>query len=231
MNGWLVIDKPAGMTSRDAVNRVQRTIPRQTKIGHTGTLDPLATGVLVLCVGAATKLADRVQAMGKVYESRFRLGATADTDDADGAVTLTVGAVPPSEEDIRRSLLKFVGVIEQLPPAYSALKVEGRRAHALARSGQAVELKPRPVRVDSIELLGYEWPFLAVRIACGKGTYIRSIARDLGQELGVGGLVATLRRTRVGPFSVEQAVSPDLDPQSVRQQILPISAMDAATEQ
>ncbi|MCZ2342984.1 MAG: tRNA pseudouridine(55) synthase TruB [Bacteroidales bacterium] len=226
MNGWLIIDKPAGITSRDVVNRVQRTLPRRTKIGHTGTLDPLATGVLVLCVGAATKLADRVQAMGKVYESQFRLGAVSDTDDADGTVTHMEGIVPPSQDAISSALQQFLGIIEQRPPAFSALKVEGRRAHALARSGQAVELTPRSVRVDSVELLGYEWPFLAVRIACGKGTYIRSIARDLGGILGVGGLVATLRRTRVGPFTVERAVSPELDPQSVRQHLLPMSAME-----
>lgn len=220
MNGLLVIDKPTGMTSRDVVNRVQQWFPRGTKVGHTGTLDPLATGVLVVCVGAATKLADVVQAMGKTYRSQFRLGATSDTDDADGAVTLVTDATPPTEEAVRTALAGFVGVVEQLPPAYSALKVAGRRAHDLARRGEAVELKPRPVRIDAVRLLGYAWPFVEVEVDCGKGTYIRSIARDLGEKLGVGGLVASLRRTRVGPFTAEQAIGLDIGWQEARSRLL-----------
>lgn len=219
MNGLLVIDKPAGMTSRDVVNRVQQWFPRGTKVGHTGTLDPLATGVLVICVGAATKLADVVQAMGKTYRSQFRLGATSDTDDADGTVTLVRDAVPPTEEAVRAALARFVGVVEQLPPAYSALKVAGRRAHDLARRGEAVELKPRPVRIDAVRLLDYEWPFVEVEVDCGKGTYIRSIARDLGAKLGCGGLVATLRRTRVGPFTAEQAIGLELSWEEARKRL------------
>jgi tRNA pseudouridine55 synthase len=225
MNGLLVIDKPSGMTSRDAVNRVQRWFPRGTKIGHTGTLDPLATGVLVLCVGTATKLADVVQAMGKAYTSRFRLGATSDTDDADGTLTKRAGAVPPSEDQVRAALAGFVGVIEQLPPAYSALKLNGRRAHELARSGKAVSLAPRPVRVDAARLVRYEWPFADVEVDCGKGTYIRSIARDLGEKLGVGGLVETLRRTRVGPFTAEQGVGLDVEWDVARAKLLPMSVV------
>src|SRR5207248_6913446 len=125
MNGLLVIDKPSGITSRDAVNRVQRWFPRRTKIGHTGTLDPLATGVLVVCVGAATRLADYVQAMSKTYAARFRLGATSTTDDADGAITETPNATPPTREQIDDALASFVGNIEQVPAAFSALKVSG----------------------------------------------------------------------------------------------------------
>src|SRR4051812_3738752 len=193
MNGLLVIDKPGGMTSRDAVNRVQRWFPRKTKIGHTGTLDPLATGVLVVCVGAATRLADYVQAMGKSYASRFRLGSTSTTDDADGGVTETPNANPPTREQIDAALARFVGTIEQVPPAVSALKVDGRRAHDLVRKGAEVKLAARPVRIDAIRVTGYEWPYLDVEVDCGKGTYIRSIARDLGAALGCGGLVQTLR--------------------------------------
>ncbi len=221
MNGLLVIDKPAGMTSRDVVNRVQLWFPRGTKVGHTGTLDPLATGVLVVCVGAATKFADVVQAMTKTYHSQFRLGATSDTDDADGTVTLVSNATPPTEEAMQAALAGFVGVVEQLPPAYSALKVAGKRAHDLARRGEAVELKPRLVRIDAVRLLGYEWPFLEVEVDCGKGTYIRSIARDLGATLGVGGLVATLRRTRVGPFTAEQGIGLDIGWQEAQTRLLP----------
>jgi tRNA pseudouridine55 synthase len=224
MNGLLVIDKPVGMTSRDVVNRVQRWFPKGTKIGHTGTLDPLATGVLVVCVGSATRLADLVQRMGKSYRSRFRLGARSDTDDANGTVTPVSGVTPPTEEQVRAVLGTFVGQIEQLPPTYSALKLGGRRAHDLARRGKEVTLTPRVVRVDAVRLLGYEWPFVDVEIDCGKGTYIRAIARDLGEKLGCGGLVETLRRTRVGPFTAEQGVGVDVSPEVGRAMLLPMES-------
>jgi tRNA pseudouridine55 synthase len=220
LNGFLVIDKPSGFTSRDAVNRVQRRFPRKTKIGHTGTLDPLATGVLVLCIGTACKLADRVQAMPKTYVARFRLGATSTTDDADGTVTPTVATLVP-EDRVRTELAKFVGVIDQLPPQFSAIKVGGTRAYTSARRGQTVSLTARPVRVDAIRVLGYAWPFLDVEIDCGKGTYVRSIARDLGRALGCCGLVETLRRTRVGPFTAEQGIGPDADGESMRDRLIP----------
>ncbi len=223
MTGLLVLDKPAGMTSRDALNRAQRWLPRGTKLGHTGTLDPLATGVLVACVGAATKLAEYVQAMGKGYATRIRLGAQSDTQDADGAVTVTDGAVPPSEEAIRAALSPFHGEIQQQPPAYSALKVGGVRAHELARAGREVELAARPVRIDAVRLIRYEWPFLDLEIDCGKGTYIRSIARDIGDALGVGGLVQELRRTRVGEFRAEDGVTLDATPEDVTAKLLPLS--------
>ena len=226
MDGLLVIDKPGGMTSRDVVNRVQRWFPRRTKIGHTGTLDPLATGVLVLCIGRATKLVGRVQVMGKTYQTRLRLGATSDTDDADGTVTPVPGAVAPTEEQIRALLPAFVGRIEQVPPAFSALKVAGVRAYDLARNGKAVALAARPVDVYSVSLVGYGWPFLDLEIDCGKGTYIRSIGRDLGAKLGCGGLVETLRRTRVGPFTAEQGVGIDIPPEQGRARILPMTAVE-----
>lgn len=222
MNGLLVIDKPGGMTSRDAVNRVQRWFPRKTKIGHTGTLDPLATGVLVVCVGAATRLADYVQAMGKSYASRFRLGATSATDDADGEVTET-GAVPVTTEAIDAALARFVGVVQQSPPAFSAMKVAGQRAHALARAGKEVQLAARPVRIDAIRVVGFAWPWLDLEVDCGKGTYIRSIARDLGAALGVGGMVQTLRRTRVGPFIAGQGVGVAEKPADLAARLRPMA--------
>ncbi|CAN5312573.1 hypothetical protein BH11PLA2_BH11PLA2_41760 [soil metagenome] len=203
MDGLLVIDKPGGITSRDAVNQVQRLLPRKTKIGHTGTLDPLATGVLVFCIGQATKLADKVQAMGKCYETRIRFGAVSTTDDVDGVVSFNESVTPPTLEAIREAMTAFVGAISQTPPAFSAVKVGGRRAHDMARRGMSVPLEPRIVQVRSIDILKYEWPWLDLAIDCGKGTYIRSIARDLGAALHVGGLVETLRRTRVGPFVAE----------------------------
>jgi tRNA pseudouridine55 synthase len=224
MNGLLVIDKPGGMTSRDVVNRVQRWFPRRTKIGHTGTLDPLATGVLVVCVGAATRLADFVQAMGKTYRSRFRLGATSTTDDADGTVTANLGAVPPTREQIAAAIPWFLGSVEQVPPTFSAVKVSGARAHELAREGKDVPLAARTVRIDAIHLLGYEWPFLDVEIDCGKGTYVRSIARDFGARLGCGGMVETLRRTLVGPFTAELAIGLDVPPEEAAAKLLPLVA-------
>jgi tRNA pseudouridine55 synthase len=227
MDGWLVVDKPAGVTSRDAVNVVQRWFPRGMKLGHTGTLDPLATGVLVLCLGRATKLADRVQVMGKEYRTIIRLGATSTSDDADGEITESPQPTPPSEIAIREVLTGFVGTIEQLPPAVSALKVNGVRAHALVRAGKEVDVKPRPVRVDSIVLERYAWPEVELTIACGKGTYVRSIARDLGAKLGVGGLVQQLRRTRVGPFTTDNAARLDHAPDQGRSRVQPLGSVEA----
>src|SRR5215218_8642999 len=224
MNGLLVIDKPGGMTSRDVVNRVQRWFPRKTKIGHTGTLDPLATGVLVVCVGHATRLADYVQAMGKSYASRFRLGATSTTDDADGEVTEVPNAKPPTRDEIDAALAGFVGVIEQVPPAVSALKVEGQRAHDLVRKGKDIQLAARRVRIDAIRVTHSEWPWLDVEVDCGKGTYIRSIARDLGAKLDCGGLVQTLRRTRVGPFTAEQGIGLDVTWEEAKAKLLPLAS-------
>lgn len=216
MNGLLVLDKPGGMTSRDALNRVQRWFPKRTKVGHTGTLDPLATGVLVVCIGAATRLADRVQAMSKSYDTRIRLGASSTTDDADGEVQLLSEAVPPSREQLDAAVAGFIGTIEQLPPAFSALKVGGHRAHVLARKGEDVPLAARAVTITAIRIHTYEWPFVDASIDCGKGTYIRSVARDLGAKLGVGGMVETLRRTRVGPFHASDGVTLDGDPEAAR---------------
>jgi tRNA pseudouridine55 synthase len=224
MSGLLVIDKAGGMTSRDAVNRIQRWFPRRTKVGHTGTLDPLATGVLVVCVGAATRLAEFVQGMGKTYRTRLLLGHRSDTDDADGMITMVAGASVPSDAAVREVAASFVGAIEQVPPAFSALKVGGRRAHELARQGAEVPLAPRTVNVYAVRVLDYAYPTLDLEVDCGKGTYIRSIARDLGDKLGCGGIVQTLRRTRVGPFTVELGVGVDIDPGAGRSKVLPTAA-------
>src|SRR5262245_17587642 len=192
LNGLLVLDKPAGLTSRDAVDRAQRWLPRGVKVGHAGTLDPLATGVLVLCLGSATRLVEYVQRMGKTYRSVFRLGGTSDSDDADGAITPVEGAKDPGRDAVAAALAAFVGQLTQVPPAYSAAKVAGRRSYDLARGGESVDLKPRTVEVYGIDLLRYAWPEAEVEVRCGKGTYIRSLARDLGRQLGCGGYVQTL---------------------------------------
>jgi tRNA pseudouridine55 synthase len=220
-DGLIVLDKPTGMTSRAAVDRAARWFPRRTRIGHTGTLDPLATGVLVICVGNATRLAEYVQRMSKAYRSCFRLGARSDTDDADGAVTPLPAVTLPDAASIAVALREFVGTIEQVPPAFSATKVTGRRAYSLARQGEEVQLQARPVQIHAIDVIRYEYPTLEVEVHCGKGTYIRSLARDLGERLGCGAFVQELRRTRVGPFVAEAAVPLDSAADVARSRLLP----------
>jgi tRNA pseudouridine55 synthase len=205
-HGLLVIDKPAGVTSRDVVNRVQKWFPRGTRIGHTGTLDPLATGVLVICIGKATRLAEFVQRMKKTYVAQILLGGTSETDDAEGTITPNVVSHPPDREAVTRCLQTFTGKLDQRPPAFSAAKLSGRRAYDLARRGKDVELESRSVQIYSIDLLHYGYPTLEIRVHCGKGTYIRSLARDLGQRLGVGGYIQSLRRISVGSFDADNAI-------------------------
>lgn len=205
MDGFLVIDKPRGISSREAVNRVQAVVPKGVRIGHTGTLDPLATGVLVLALGQATRLTDSVQQLTKEYLAVVRLGATSATDDAEGPITPT-GAAIPDRDAIERVLQKFIGEVSQTPPAFSAAHVDGRRAYKLARKGRPVELEPKTVRIDAIEITGVRAEQVELTVTCGKGTYIRSIARDLGKELGCGAFLTSLRRTRVGPFHESHAL-------------------------
>jgi tRNA pseudouridine55 synthase len=219
-----VIDKPGGMTSREVVDRAQRWFPRGTRLGHTGTLDPLATGVLVLCVGQATRLTEYVQDMRKTYRAGLFLGACSDTDDADGTITPALVEQPPDRAAIEARLREFVGEIEQTPPAYSAAKVTGRRAYELARRGEDVALRPRRVRIHRIDLLACAYPRLELEVECGKGTYIRSLARDLGERLSCGALIETLRRTRVGPFEADSAPGLDIDAAAARSRLLPLAA-------
>jgi tRNA pseudouridine55 synthase len=221
--GLLVIDKPAGITSRDVVNRAQGWFARGTALGHTGTLDPLATGVLVLCIGKATRLAEYVQHMPKTYRAGMILGGHSDTDDADGTIAATPPAIAPALAEVRANLLLFVGTISQVPPAFSAAKVTGRRAYALARKGKQVSLAARTVTIYAIDVQRYEFPLLELEVRCGKGTYIRALARDLGERLGCGGYIQTLRRTRVGCFDVAAALPFDADAETARRALLPLA--------
>ena len=205
--GLINLNKPVGMTSRGAVDRVARVL-RRVKVGHAGTLDPLASGVLVVCVGSATRLIEYVQRQPKAYRTVVLLGARSDTLDADGTVTPVVGAVAPTFSAVEAAVATQVGTFPQRPPAFSALKVGGRRAYDLARSGEAVELAPRPVTVHAAEIRSYDWPRLELEIRCEGGTYVRSIARDIGEALGCGGLVEVLTRTAIGPFGLAGAVDP-----------------------
>lgn len=211
--GLLVIDKPLRRTSMDMCRIVRRRLvlggaPKRVKVGHGGTLDPLATGVLVILVGKATRLCEEVMAGAKVYETTIDFSATSPTDDLEGELTrVGVGTrtTPPTLEELRAACAAFTGVIQQRPPAYSAMKVGGKRAYRLARAGQEVTLAPRPVRIDAIEIKAFAWPLATLTITCGKGTYIRSLGRDLGAHLGVGGVLTALRRTRVGRWSIERS--------------------------
>jgi tRNA pseudouridine55 synthase len=206
--GILNIDKPAGITSRRAVDHVARFV-RPEKAGHAGTLDPLATGVLVVCVGKATRLIELVQEQPKSYHATFLLGRQSDTDDVTGTVTEVPVACEITREEIASRLPTFVGCIEQVPPSFSAVHVDGRRAYERARAGQSVELAPRTVEVFRLEITRFAYPELELDIDCGSGTYVRSIGRDLGRLLGCGAVMSALARTRVGPYRIESAIALD----------------------
>ncbi|HMC10063.1 MAG TPA: tRNA pseudouridine(55) synthase TruB [Pirellulaceae bacterium] len=208
MFGLLNVDKPAGLTSRDVVNRVQRLV-RPHKVGHAGTLDPLATGVLVVAVGPATRLVEYVQQMPKTYQATFLLGRTSDTEDIEGTVVELPAPVVPTSAEVEAVLPRFLGTIKQRPPAYSALKVSGQRAYELARRGGAVELAPRSVEVHSLEIVRHDYPELELLVRCGSGTYIRSLGRDLAVALGTGAVMSALRRLAIGSFTTTDAVACD----------------------
>lgn len=203
----LALWKPKGPTSHDIVDAVRR-ITNERRVGHAGTLDPMAEGVLVIGVGReATKQLATIVAHEKEYVATMRLGATSDTDDAEGTVTESVRQESVSRGDVERILPLFIGRIEQVPPVYSAVKVRGKPAHRRVRGGENVHLAPRVVEVRTIDLLRYEWPQLELRVVCGSGTYIRALARDIGERLGVGGHLTTLTRTRVGTFTKDIALT------------------------
>ena len=221
LSGLLNIFKPAGWTSRDVVNRIERLV-KPAKAGHAGTLDPLAEGVLVVAVGASTRLIGGVQERTKEYRSAFQLGCRSDTDDNTGVITPVEVGVPPAQSDIEALLPRFRGEFSQVPPQFSAVHVAGRRAYDLARQGQAVDIAPRMVRVRRLEILDYAWPRLELLIECGSGTYVRSIGRDLGELLGCGALMTSLLRTRIGPFLVGAAVAvDDLQKETIAAHLLP----------
>ena len=208
LDGWLIIDKPPGMTSTDVVNRVKRGFDAQ-KAGHGGTLDPLATGVLPIAFGAATKTVPYVMDGTKLYRFTLRLGDARDTDDADGQ-TVATSPARPSDAELEAALPRFIGDIMQVPPAYSAIKVAGERAYDMARDGRPPVLEARPARVDSFELKDRPDPDHATfEVASGKGVYMRSLARDLATACGSLGHITALRRLRVGPFTEAQAISLD----------------------
>lgn len=208
LSGILVIDKPPGWTAHDVVARVRR-LTGERRVGHTGTLDPAATGVLPVCVGEATKVVEYLSAHGKTYLAAVLLGTVTETDDLDGWVIEERDASDISLEAVRDQLPRFVGEITQIPPAYSAVHIDGQRAYALAREGKSVAVPPRRVTVRRLALVAWSPPVAWLVVDCGAGTYIRAIARDLGNALGCGGALARLMRLRSGPFRLCEAWSLD----------------------
>ena len=204
--GFLVVDKPPGMTSHDVVDEVRRRFGTR-RVGHLGTLDPQATGVLPLALREATKLVPFMPSMQKAYVGTVRFGLESDTLDAEGTILRTHDGPLPSEEQVRARLPEFVGEIEQIPPMYSAVKKDGVPLHRLARKGEEVEREPKKVTIERIELLRFEEPDAEISVVCGPGTYVRTLAADLGAGLGCGALLQSLRRLQSGPFEITQAVT------------------------
>jgi len=205
LSGILVVDKILGASSMDVVRRV-RHAAGGVKTGHAGTLDPLATGVVVCCLGQATKRVEQLMGLTKIYQTQIDLSAFTTTDDREGERQTVQTLTPPTESRVRLTLDRFVGQIQQTPPAYSAIHIKGQRAYQRARRGEVFDMPPRTVQIDAIELQAYTWPLATLRITCGKGTYIRSLARDLGKALGTGGHLASLRRVATGPYDLSLAV-------------------------
>jgi len=233
MNGVLLIDKPAGWTSFDVVAKVRSliraeapdldaTIPkklrRKVKVGHAGTLDPLATGLLVVLVGTATKKQDEFMKKDKTYEVQMKLGETSTTGDEEGEKTRSSQQRVVSRDELQNTINKFVGEIEQVPPSYSAIKVNGQRAYKLARAGKEVSIEPRRIKIYSIMNLDYANPVVEFTARVSSGTYIRSLVEDIGKELGVGAYMTALRRTEIGEFNLKNAVPvEELSSQSIAQ--------------
>jgi tRNA pseudouridine55 synthase len=230
LHGFLNIDKPAGMTSHDVVARVRR-LAGQKRVGHGGTLDPLATGVLPVALGGATRLVDYLVEDRKRYRADARLGVTTTTDDAEGEVVAEQPVPPLGHAAIQAAIAPFIGTIQQIPPMYSAIQVGGQRMYDLARRGEIVELVARTVTIDEIRIIDWQPPVLTLDVVCGKGTYIRALARDLGAALGCGAHLAALRRTGVGPLRIDAAVplaTLQNEPAHLPEHLLPPEAAVAA---
>ena len=227
MDGIVIIDKPQDWTSQDVTARLRR-VYQTRRIGHGGTLDPMATGVLPVFVGRATRAVEFFEHAEKTYETVLQLGITTDTEDITGQV-LTRQPVCVTEEQVRKALDAFRGEIQQVPPMYSALKVNGQKLYDLARKGQQVERKPRPVTIHELDLLEFSGQQLRLRVRCSKGTYIRTLCKDIGQALGCGGTMAALRRVQAGRYTIDQAVPLDelLASDQPQQWLLPVDSLFA----
>lgn len=206
MDEFILINKPIGWTSHDVVGYLRKQFPKGTKVGHSGTLDPFASGLLIVGVGrGATKRLDEFKNLPKTYEAILFLGATSDTQDKDGVITLTNIDKKYTREEIEKVLQKFIGPQLQTPPMYSAKKINGQKLYDLARKGIEVERKPNEIEIYNIELLSYDYPRLKIRVDCSTGTYIRTLAHDIGQQLGCGAYCEELTRTRIGEHTLDNA--------------------------
>jgi len=225
LSGLLNIHKPQDITSRQVVDQIHKLV-KPAKAGHAGTLDPLATGVLVVCIGSATRLIRFVQEQPKEYIGEFFLGKRSDTDDISGNVTDTPDCPVITREQLEACLPDFRGQIEQIPPQFSAVHIDGQRAYDLARRGKSFEIRPRTVDVYELELVSFEFPRFQLRIFCGSGTYVRSLGRDLGEQLGVGAIMSALVRTRIGQFNLASALNLDeeLSLDTIVQQLQPAAS-------
>ncbi len=229
MDGILIVDKDRGRTSHDVVSRVRKVLG-QKKVGHTGTLDPMATGVLVLCLGRATRIVRFLDDGEKAYTAEIRLGVSTDTFDAEGEVTEIKGVPDFTMEELEAACEAFRGRIHQIPPMFSAVKVSGRKLYELARKGQEIPRAPREVTISELEILSYRTPILRIKVVCSKGTYIRALAYDIGTRLGPGAHLRALRRTRCGRFTEAQSltlkqVAYEVEADTIRQHVL---SMDEA---
>ena len=221
MLGILNLNKPSGMSSRDAVNAVVRCTGRKIKVGHAGTLDPIADGVLVVLVGKATRLADFVHMYPKSYKGSFKIGFQSNTDDSEGEVIQVPDAPVVTRDELETACTQFTGEIQQVPPEFSAVKINGKRAYKLARRGEAVDIPPRQVTVHSLSVSSFNSPEFELEMSCGTGTYVRSLGRDLARSVGSQAVMTSLTRTCIGPFSLSESISVDqlqtLDRDSLQQ--------------
>lgn len=223
MAGLLNVAKPEGVTSRRVVDRVLSLV-QPAKVGHAGTLDPMATGVLVVCIGAGTRMIPFVQEQRKIYRAEFLFGMRSDTDDVTGQVEVTPEIVEVSRDRLDAALPQFVGTISQVPPQFSAVRVGGKRAHERARRGEEMEISARDVDVYRLDVVEFAWPRLVLEIECGSGTYVRSIGRDLGEVLGCGAVMSGLVRTAIGDFRIEDAIEFDaIDRAAVEAALMPLT--------
>lgn len=229
MNGYLLIDKPKGWTSFDIVNKIRRIIQnseynitnkKRYPVGHTGTLDPLATGLMVILVGNYTKKSDSLLKLDKTYQATIRLGQESTTGDEEGQKKL-ISTKQPSLDQIKTAINEFIGEIQQTPPIYSAIKINGKKSYELARQGKSVELSPRTVTINSTKVTNYEYPLVKITTDVSSGTYIRSLVEDIGKELGTGAYMSDLKRTKIGDFEIEKSIKiDDIDIYKIKDNLL-----------
>lgn len=225
LEGVLLIDKPTGCTSHDVVDRLRRKL-NMKRIGHAGTLDPLATGLLIMLIGKATKASQYLMSLGKTYEGTLKLGVSTDSQDSDGQITEEKEVPNITEEQFREHMKTFLGDQYQTPPMFSAKKIDGVPLYKLARKGQEIEREPRFIHISSFELLEFTPPLVKVSLSCSKGTYIRTVAHDLGQKIGCGAHLCQLRRTKIDRFNIEDAVPlnklEEMSLSEIRQSLIPV---------